>query len=227
MGELNHLALIMDGNGRWATMRSLPRSEGHREGVNAAVKVATAASERMIRFLTLFCFSTENWKRPKGEVDFLMGLFSSQFDRYIDRLGEKNIRILHLGRKDRLPDSVLSRIEKAIEATKNLDGMTLQLAIDYGGEDEIERSIKKAIENGETDFSVPTLSRYVDNPFVPNPDFICRSGGEKRLSGFLQMQSSYAEIGFYDRLWPDWDGSMVDKLIADFSSRERRFGGLK
>ena len=178
MGKLMHLALIMDGNGRWAEKRGLSRSEGHKEGARVACRVAKAASDRGIGYLTLYCFSTENWKRPKGEIDSLMGLFSS-------------------------------------------------LAIDYGGEDEIERCVSKALMSGEKELSVSVLSRYVDNPSIPSPDFICRSSGEKRLSGFLMLQSSYAEIGFYDRLWPDWDESMIDTIIADFSARDRRYGGIR
>ncbi len=189
-----HLALIMDGNGRWAERRGLSRSEGHKEGARVACRVAKAASDRGIGYLTLYCFSTENWKRPKGEVDSLMGLFSSELETMIGRLVENGIRVLHLGRRDRLPEMVLRR---------------------------------RAMRHGEKELSVPVLSRYVDNPSIPYPDFICRSSGEKRLSGFLMLQSSYAEIGFYDRLWPDWDESMIDTIIADFSARDRRYGGIR
>ena len=226
MGKLVHLALIMDGNGRWAEQRSLSRQEGHKEGVKAAVKVAKAASREGISYLTLFCFSTENWKRPRAEIDALMGLFSSSIDRLAGSIEAENIRILHLGRRDRLPDSVIKRIDDAVERTKGMTGMTLQLAIDYGGEDEITRCIRKAIAAGERNLDTAALLRYVDNPSVPPPDFICRSSGEKRLSGFLQLQSSYAEIGFYDRLWPDWDESMIAEIIRDYSRRNRRYGGV-
>lgn len=227
MGKLMHLALIMDGNGRWAEKRGLSRSEGHKEGARVACRVAKAASDRGIGYLTLYCFSTENWKRPKGEIDSLMGLFSSELDTMIGRLVESNIKVVHLGRRDRLPAMVLSRLDRVVSATAGMTGMTLQLAIDYGGEDEIERCVSKALMSGEKELSVSVLSRYVDNPSIPSPDFICRSSGEKRLSGFLMLQSSYAEIGFYDRLWPDWDESMIDTIIADFSARDRRYGGIR
>ena len=227
MGKLVHLALIMDGNGRWAEARGLSRSEGHKEGAKAACRVAKAASDRGISYLTLYCFSTENWKRPQGEVDSLMGLFSSELDTMIDSLIENDIRVVHLGRRDRLPSAVLKRLDRVVSATSAMSGMTLQLAIDYGGEDEIRRCISKALEGKEKELSVPVLLRYVDNPAIPSPDFICRSSGEKRLSGFLMLQSSYAEIGFYDRLWPDWDESMIDTIIADFSARDRRYGGIR
>ena len=221
-----HLALIMDGNGRWAKLRSLPRSEGHKAGAKAAADVVLAASRRGIGYLTLFCFSTENWKRPKAEIDSIMGLFSSEFESLLEKMGSEGIRIVHLGRRDRLPSSLLSRLDKAVERTRENKGMTLQLAIDYGGEDEIERCVRRAIASGEKDISFSTLLSYVDNPDIPSPDYICRSSGERRLSGFLLLQASYAEIGFYDRLWPDWDESMIDTIIEDFNKRDRRFGGI-
>ena len=226
MDKLMHLALIMDGNGRWAQLRSLPRSEGHKAGAKAAADVVLAASRRGISYLTLFCFSTENWKRPKAEIDSIMGLFSDEFDSLIEKAAKEGIRIVHLGRRDRLPLPMLSRLDKAIDKTKGNKGMTLQLAIDYGGEDEIERCMAKAISAGMKEISYSTLLSYVDNPDIPAPDFICRSSGEKRLSGFLMLQASYAEIGFYDKLWPDWNESMIDTIIDDFNKRNRRFGGI-
>ena len=226
MKELIHLALIMDGNGRWAERKGLSRSAGHKEGVNAAIRVIDAAQRRGIRYLTLYCFSTENWKRPRREVDFLMGLLSSEIAAIMPKAIEKGIRILHLGSREGLPESVLSALDRATEATAGCSAMTLQLAVNYGGHDEIARAVRRALEAGETDFGEKILPRYFDNPSVPPPDYIARSAGEKRLSGFLLYQSSYAEIGFYDRLWPDWDESLLDGIISDFSTRERRFGGL-
>ncbi len=226
MDKLVHLALIMDGNGRWAKKRSLPRSEGHKEGAKAAARVALAASRRGISYLTLFCFSTENWKRPKAEIDSIMGLFSDEFGSMLERIRQEDIRIVHLGRRDRLPQTIIARLDKAVDETRDNHGMTLQLALDYGGEDEIERCIRRAMADGVKDISFSTLLSYVDNPDIPAPDYICRSSGEKRLSGFLTLQASYAEIGFYDRLWPDWDESMIDTIIEDFNKRDRRFGGI-
>ena len=182
MGKLMHLALIMDGNGRWAERRGLSRSEGHKEGARVACRVAKAASDRGIGYLTLYCFSTENWKRPKGEVDSLMGLFSSELETMIGRLVENGIRVLHLGRRDRLPEMVLRRLDRVVSETSGMTGMTLQLAIDYGGEDEIQRCIARAMRNGEKELSVPVLSRYVDNPSIPYPDFICRSSARRITS---------------------------------------------
>ena len=227
MGDLVHLGIIMDGNGRWATGKGLPRSFGHKEGAKAAKRVVDALlAEGSVRYLTLFCFSTENWKRPLTEISFLMGLLNEQIESCLNEYKDKGVRLLHLGRKDRLPLPVLRILSKAEAETKDNTRLTVQLAIDYGGEDELERAIKKALSKGETDFSAGNLLRFTDNPSVPPPDMIVRSGGERRLSGFLMLASSYSEINFYDRLWPDWDESMVKLMLGDFHSRHRRFGGL-
>ncbi len=226
MKELTHLALIMDGNGRWAEKRGLTRSAGHLEGGKAAIKVIKGCLSHSIPYLTLYCFSKENWKRPKEEVDYLMGLFSSRIRAELPRARKEGIRILHLGSRDGLSDDVLSAIDEAIEATAECSKLTLQLAINYSGTDEIDRAVQRAIKAGVKVFDEKTLSLYLDNPEVPSPDFIARSSGEKRLSGFLLYQSNYAELGFYDRLWPDWDESMIETIVNDFNSRNRRFGGI-
>ena len=225
MGNLVHLALIMDGNGRWASVRGLPRRDGHLEGGKAAEKVIKACLSRGIRYLTLYCFSTENWKRPKEEIDYLMGLFSDYVTKSLPRAVENGISIRHLGRREGLPQNMLDAMDNAIRATAGGEALTLQLAINYGGHDEIERATLAALENGIAP-TAENLPRFFDNPDIPSPDFIARSSGEKRLSGFMLYQSSYAELGFYDRLWPDWDESMIDTIINDFTSRSRRFGGL-
>ena len=226
MKELTHLALIMDGNGRWAEKRGLTRSAGHLEGGKAAIKVIKGCLSHSIPYLTLYCFSKENWKRPKEEVDYLMGLFSSRIRAELPRARKEGIRILHLGSRDGLSDDVLSAIDEAIEATAECSKLTLQLAINYSGTDEIDRAVQRAIKAGVKVFDEKTLPLYLDNPEVPSPDFIARSSGEKRLSGFLLYQSNYAELGFYDRLWPDWDESMIETIVNDFNSRNRRFGGI-
>ena len=228
MGEdLIHLALIMDGNGRWAEMRGKKRTDGHNQGGLAIEKVVKGCIKHGIKYLTLYCFSTENWKRPKSEVDYLMGLFTKHVVEKIPSFNEYGVRVLHLGSRNGLSNAVLSSMDKAVEETKNNSTLTVQLAINYGGRDEIARAINKALEDGVTVFEEDTLSKYLDNPEVPEPDFICRSAGEKRLSGFLLYQSNYAEFGFYDKLWPDWDESMVETLIEDFSNRKRKYGALK
>ncbi len=224
MAGLGHLALIMDGNGRWAEKRNLPRSAGHLEGGKAALRVVRACLQHSIPYLSLYCFSTENWKRPREEVDYLMGLFSSRVKAEIPKAKENGIRILHLGRREGLPENVLNTIDEAERETAGESRLTLQLAINYGGLDEIVRAVQKAAGNGS--FDDASLLSSVDNPDVPPPDFIVRSSGEKRLSGFLLLQSSYAELGFYDKLWPDWDESMIEIILNDFESRQRRFGGI-
>ncbi len=215
----------MDGNGRWAEKRNLPRSAGHLEGGKAAVRIIRACLSRGIRYLTLYCFSIENWKRPKEEIDYLMGLFSSRIRAEIPRAMKEGIRILHLGRREGLSEDVLNAIDEAVSMTKNNSRLYLQLAINYSGLDEIVRAAGKASVHSSA-LSGEELLHFVDNPDVPPPDFIVRSSGEKRLSGFLLLQSSYAELGFYDKLWPEWDEMMIDTIIDDFSSRERRFGGI-
>lgn len=226
-GDLIHLALIMDGNGRWAEMRGLERTEGHNQGGLAIEKVVKSCIKHGIKFLTLYCFSTENWKRPKSEVDYLMGLFTQQVVEKIPSFNEYGVKVLHLGSRVGLSDSVLEAMDKAVRKTRDNSTLTVQLAINYGGRDEIARAVNKALADGVKVFNEDTIGNYLDNPEVPEPDFICRSAGEKRLSGFLLYQSNYAEFGFYDKLWPDWDESMVDTLIEDFSNRKRKYGALK
>ena len=226
-GELVHLALIMDGNGRWATAKGLERPAGHKEGGKAAFKIMKGCIENGIKYLTLYCFSTENWKRPKGEVDYLMGLFSNEVVKRIPEANKYGIRILHLGSRDNLPLDTLKGLDEAVEATKDNSTLVVQLALNYGGHDELARAIKKAVASGEKEFDESTLTKYLDNPFVPSPDFICRSAGEMRLSGFMLYQSNYAEFGFYDKLWPDWDESMVNLIVDDFHKRTRKFGEVK
>ena len=226
-GDLNHLAIIMDGNGRWAEMRGLKRSEGHNEGGKAIERVVKGCLKHDIKFLTLYCFSTENWKRPKQEVDYLLDLFAKEARKGINRFNELGVRILHTGSRDKLSNSTLSALDDVVDKTKDNDTLILQLAINYGGRDEIARAINKALLDGVRHFSEDTLRQYIDNPWIPDPDYICRSAGEKRISGFLLYQSNYAEFGFYDKLWPDWDESMVDLLVSDFSKRIRKFGELR
>lgn len=226
MGDLVHLACIMDGNGRWAEERGLKRTDGHKEGAFAAEKVAKGCIRNGIRFLTLYCFSTENWRRPKDEVEYLMGLLSLQVQRNIPKFNKLGIRVLFLGNREGMPSSSYSGLMKAVEATKDNTVLTVQLAINYGGWDEIARAANRALEDGIKSFQPDTLLSYLDNPEVPEPDMIVRSAGEHRLSGFLLYQSNYAEFGFYDRLWPDWDETMVDTIMEDYRKRTRKFGGI-
>ena len=226
MKELVHLACIMDGNGRWAAGRGLKRIKGHEEGAKAAERVARGCIECGIRFLTLYCFSTENWKRPREEVEYLMGLLAKQTSANIPKFNSLGIKVVLLGNRDGIPSSALSSLDRAIEATKDNDKLTVQLAINYGGHDEIARAVNRALADGVKHFESDTLSSYLDNPSIPDPDMIVRSAGEERLSGFMLYQSNYSEFAFFDRLWPDWDENMVKEIVEVYNKRVRKFGDV-
>lgn len=227
MSELVHLACIMDGNGRWAERRGLRRIKGHEEGSYAAERVAKGCIKEGIKFLTLYCFSTENWKRPKDEVEFLMGLLSKQIVLNINKFNKLGIRILLLGKRDGIPSSALSGIDRAIRETEKNTTLIIQLAINYGGHDEIARAVNRAIKSGVTHFEAETLLSYLDNPLVPPPDMIVRSAGEERLSGFMLYQAAYSEFAFFDELWPDWNEDMVTRIVDIYNKRVRKFGDIK
>ena len=224
--KLRHLALIMDGNGRWAEARGLDRSKGHEEGGRAIEKVVKGCLSEDIEFLTLYCFSTENWKRPKKEVDYLMGLFAKKTVEEIPLFNKYGVRILHSGSREGLPEADLRALDKAIKATSCNKKLTVILALNYGGRDEIRRAVNKAIAKGITSFDIDTIDQFLDNPEVPFPDMIARSAGEIRLSGFELYQSAYAEFGFYDKLWPDWDETMIHTIVSDYVRRCRKYGGI-
>ena len=226
MKELVHLACIMDGNGRWAQSRGLKRIKGHEEGAKAAERVAKGCIECGIRFLTLYCFSTENWKRPREEVEYLMGLLAKQTVLNIPKFNSLGIRVVLLGNREGIPSSALSSLDRTIEATKNNTKLTVQLAINYGGRDEIARAVNRAIADGVTHFEPDTISNYLDNPYIPEPDMIVRSAGEERLSGFMLYQSNYSEFAFSDKLWPDWDEAMVKEMVDVYNKRVRKFGDV-
>ncbi len=226
MKELVHLACIMDGNGRWAEKRGLKRIRGHEEGAKAAERVAKGCIECGIRFLTLYCFSTENWKRPREEVEYLMGLLAKQTVLNIPKFNSLGIRVVLLGNREGIPSSALSSLDKTIEATKNNSKLTVQLAVNYGGRDEIARAVNRAIADGVDHFENDTISRYLDNPSIPDPDMIVRSAGEERLSGFMLYQSNYSEFAFSDKLWPDWDEAMVKEMVDVYNKRVRKFGDV-
>ena len=226
MKELVHLACIMDGNGRWAQSRGLKRIKGHEEGAKAAERVAKGCIECGIRFLTLYCFSTENWKRPREEVEYLMGLLAKQTVLNIPKFNSLGIRVVLLGNREGIPSWALSSLDRTIEATKNNTKLTVQLAINYGGRDEIARAVNRAIADGVTHFEPDTISNYLDNPSIPEPDMIVRSAGEERLSGFMLYQSNYSEFAFSDKLWPDWDEAMVKEMVDVYNKRVRKFGDV-
>jgi undecaprenyl diphosphate synthase len=219
----------MDGNGRWATKRGLPRTEGHRQGLSVAKKIVLAASEAGISFLSLYTFSTENWKRAKDEVSFLMGLIGTHLSAELDFYRNNTIRVLHSGRRDELSSSLLHEIDIVVRDTSAFNGLTVNLAINYGGRDEIIRSLQRLLAvqkpNEENPITEMAVSRYLDNPEIPDPDLIIRTGGELRLSNFLLWQSAYSELFFSDRLWPDFTVDDFTSAIQSYALRARRFGG--
>lgn len=226
MSSLVHLAIIMDGNGRWAKKRNLPRAVGHLEGLKSLKKVLVGSINEGIKYLSLYCFSTENWKRPKEEVDYLMALFSNKIYGEIKTYNKLGVQIRFLGKRDGLPQKALDALDKAVEETKSNTVLTLQLAINYGGQDEIARAVNKLISEGCKEVTPELIRSKFDNPDIPAADFIVRSAGEERLSNFLLFDSAYSELGFYDKLWPDWDEAMIRTVKEDYLKRERRFGGL-
>ena len=224
-----HIGIIMDGNGRWAKLRNLPRTKGHREGLDVAKQIVKAASDLGIKFVTLNTFSTENWKITQEEVGYLMTLIKKHLSSEFNFYKENKIRIEHIGDITALPMDVQTEIKNAKNDTKDFTGTTVLLAINYGGKDEIIRGIKKLAAQ-KKDFSSITeqdLSLALDTKNIPDVDLLIRTGGELRLSNFLLWQAAYAELIFTDTLWPDYTKEEFIKNIQTFQHRTRRFGGIK
>lgn len=224
-----HVAITMDGNGRWAQQRKLPRTAGHDQGLHTVKRIVKLASDLGIKYLTLYVFSTENWKRTEKEVGFLMNLIHIHLCGELDFYKQNGIKINHIGNIESLPDSIKKDIAEAIEDTKDFSGMTLNLAINYGGRDELLRGIKKIINNkiNENEITEQLISSFLDMPQSPDVDLLIRTGGEKRLSNFLLWHIPYAEQIYTDTLWPDYTDEEFLKNIEDFSHRNRRFGAEK
>lgn len=224
-----HVAITMDGNGRWAQQRKLPRTAGHDQGLHTGKRIVKLASDLGIKYLTLYVFSTENWKRTEKEVGFLMNLIHIHLCGELDFYKQNGIKINHIGDIESLPDSIKKDITVAIEDTKDFSGMTLNLAINYGGRDELLRGIKKIINNkiNENEITEQLISSFLDMPQSPDVDLLIRTGGEKRLSNFLLWHIPYAEQIYTDTLWPDYTDEEFLKNIEDFSHRNRRFGAEK
>ncbi len=223
-----HVGVIMDGNGRWAKQRNLIRTNGHTEGLKRGKEIVKAASDLGLRFLTFYTFSTENWKRTEQEVGFLMNLIHKYLLSNFSFSKENNIRVRILGDKTRLPDFVQKDVNEIEESTKNFTGLTVCLAINYGGRDEIIRSVKKLIAEGKNpdEITESEISGHFDFPELPDADVIIRTGGEKRLSNFLMWHSAYSEFIFKDTLWPDYHKEEFYSDIVEFQKRTRRFGAV-
>jgi len=221
---LRHIGIIMDGNGRWAQRRGQLRTQGHLEGLKAAKRVVRAASVFGVSYLTLYTFSTENWKRAAEEVGFIMGLVKQYLRGELDFYRENRIRIRHAGNREGLPRDILWELDKACEDTRDFDGLQVILALNYGGRDEIVRAVNKLISGGEA-VTAEKIGLCMDNPDVPDPDLIIRTAGEFRTSNFLLWEGAYAEYYISGKLWPDWTGEDLTEAIRVYENRERRFGG--
>jgi undecaprenyl diphosphate synthase len=227
-----HVAIIMDGNGRWARKRMLPREAGHYAGMKAVRETVRAASEMGLENLTLFAFSSENWKRPKTEVGALMGLFRNYFRSDMEELESRNVRTRIIGHRGRVAPDIQQMIEESEKRTLNNTGMNLTFAFDYGGQEEIAaaaRELARAAAEGRLDPETITPELFATRLFtsaLPAPDLVIRTSGEHRLSNFLLWQSAYAELLFLDILWPDFDRAALEGALAQFEGRERRFGAL-
>ena len=232
-GVPTHVAIIMDGNGRWAEKRGLPRIEGHKAGGKAVRRTAEAAWELGVKFLTLYAFSTENWRRSPKEVSALMRLLGDSIDDNLDDMMEKGTRLRVIGRKERIPKGTLAKLERAVETTRNNRNNSLVVALNYGGRSEIAdaaKAIAAEVAAGKTNpkkVNEATVASHLYAPDIPDPDLMIRTSGEKRISNFLLWELSYAELWFTETLWPDFGGAELEAAISDFKSRKRRFGGRK
>ena len=222
--ELKHIAIVMDGNGRWAKKRGLPRSMGHKEGLNTVKRITKAVSDLGIPYITLYIFSTENWKRTEAEVGFLMGLIKQHLKAELKFYADNNIRIEHIGNLSGLPKDIQDEINSVREKTSTYTGTAIVLGINYGAHDEILRAIKKLNSDELASINEESFSLKLDTGKIPPVDLLIRTGGEKRLSNFLLWQSAYAEFYFTDTLWPDWTVENLYEAIEDYKKRNRRYG---
>jgi undecaprenyl diphosphate synthase len=224
-----HVACVMDGNGRWANARGLPRTEGHAAGEEALLDVVNGALEIGVRWITLYAFSTENWRRPADEVRYLMGFNESLLMRRRDELNEKGVRIRFAGRRDwRVPRRVLKRMDESIALTKHNDRMTMTMAFNYGGRAEIVDAVKALVAEGVTPDKVSekAIRKHLYFPDMPDPDLVIRTSGETRISNFLLWELAYSELVFPDVLWPDMRRANLYEAVIEYQQRVRRFGAV-
>ncbi|MGE7601761.1 isoprenyl transferase [Peribacillus sp. NPDC097675] len=226
-----HIAIIMDGNGRWAKKRALPRVAGHHEGMKTVRKITKISNELGIKTLTVYAFSTENWKRPKSEVDFLMKLPQEFLGTFLPELIAENVRVEMMGDLSLIPSHTQKAVKQAMEDTKNNDGMILNFALNYGSRGEIVTAVNSIIHDSKNgiikeDVSEEMVSSYLMTKHLPDPDLLIRTSGEKRLSNFMLWQSAYTELWFTDVLWPDFSGEHLLQAVEEYQKRSRRFGGV-
>lgn len=220
-----HIAFIMDGNGRWATRRGLRRENGHRAGAKTFREIARTCFQRGIETVTVYAFSTENWKRPKNEVDEIMRLLSSYIDEAFSDFKNEDAEVRFIGRREGLSPELQSKMDKLERASEGRR-YRLRIALNYGGRDEIVRAVNRLIECGEREVTEQMISGALDDSKAPDPDLVVRTGGDTRTSNFLLWQSAYAEYVFTETLWPDLTPGEIDEILSDFSKRHRRYGGL-
>ena len=221
-----HVAIVMDGNGRWAKKRFMPRFFGHKQGVDALVRTVLACADRGIEYLTVFAFSSENWKRPTEEVSGLMGLVLVAVSKYLTRLADRGVRIRIVGDRSQVSDKLREAWEHAESSTRHNTRITLSVAFNYGGRWDVVQACRKAIEAGiaADQLDEARLNSYMALSYAPDPDLFIRTGGELRISNFLLWQAAYSELVFTDCLWPEFGEGELDAALAQFARRERRFG---
>ena len=219
-----HVCVIMDGNGRWAKKRLLPRVMGHKRGLTALENLAARCAELGVEYLTVFAFSTENWRRPEDEVSFLMKLFLQALGGKVAKMHQNTLRLKVIGNRSRFPAAIVEGIEAAERLTADNTGLTLTVAADYGGRWDILQAANRLIAEGKSEITEDDLSQRLSLAEAPEPDLFIRTGGETRISNFMLWQMAYAEFYFTDALWPDFDAAEFDRAISSFRVRERRFG---
>ena len=233
MNVPQHIAIILDGNGRWAKKKGMPRNYGHAEGSKNVERICETAYKLGVKYLTVYAFSTENWKRPKSEVDALMNLLRNYMKTCLKTAEKNRMRVRVIGDKTALAEDIQTRIAELEEATKNNDGLCFQIALNYGSRDEMIRSMKRMCEDCQMgklsieDIDETMFESYLDTQGIPDPDLMIRTSGEQRLSNYLLWQLAYSEFYFTDVLWPDFSKEELEKAIAYYNGRDRRFGGVK
>ncbi len=221
-----HIGFIMDGNGRWAKKRGLPRSAGHKAGAESLKKIITEANNLGVKYATVYAFSTENWKRPKEEVDYLMSLLMDYLVNAEKTLAGENVVIRAIGSRKELSEEMQKQIIKTEEFTKNNTGIVMNIALNYGGRDELVNAVREICNEGKTEINEKTIDEHLYTAGQPDVDLLIRTSGEQRLSNFMLWQVSYAEMWFTDKLWPDFKPKDLRQAILDYQNRGRRFGGV-
>ena len=221
-----HIGIIMDGNGRWATLRGKPRKYGHLAGSKTVEKTVAYAFDKGIKAVSLYAFSSENWNRPKEEVEGIFSLIEKFLKTSVKKLTDGNVKLIVSGSREGLPDKLIKTIDKSVNKTKNNDGGILNVAVNYGGRADIINAVNKLIKSGKTEITEQDVSDNLSTAGLPPLDFIIRTAGEKRLSNFMLFEASYSELYFTDVLWPDFTKEKLDEALKDYRSRKRNFGGI-